>query len=377
MVDFTVTEITDTLNLYCGLFFFVIIGLYWRRATFRQPYGHPPGTGWFYLLAAFFAVTSFFNGDFWGYQSLVSDYYRGIGGFHLEKVYEYIIELTVHNYLLFRIVVWGGATLLFYCITKIYKVNALQALFVTFLLYTTQYTYARATLAMAVYFLGYSMFSKYQVNHNTRGIILGIIIMVASQFFHNSMVVMVFLTVFYYIPINKRTLFPILIGLTVLGIFLDQFVFSFMDNLRGFGSSNLNARLEEMLEEGIGERNSVYRSVFGEILLIWQYVPFYLPFILISKIMIDKASMIESKPMMALFRITFSIVLLSTVILLFSSGSLTFFYRYLFMSFIPLSILAVYLFNNGFFSKKKFNTILWVCGGWSMYLFFNYILKIL
>lgn len=377
MIDFTVTRITNEFNLYCSLFFFIIIGLYWRRATIRRPYGQSHGTGWFYLLVAVFAVTSFFNGDFFGYQALVSSYYHGIEGFHLEKIYEYIIELTGQNYLLFRVVVWGGATILFYYITKIYKVNALQALFVMFLLYTIQYTYARATLAMAVYFLGFSIFSKYQAKHNAIGIILGIIIIVASLLFHNSMAVMIILTIFYFIPINKRTLYPIIIVLAFFSIFMDQFISTFIDNLLGLGSSSLDARLEEILEGGMGERDRGYRTIFGGILLIWQYVPFYLPFLIISKIMIDKESIIKSQLMTSLFRITFSVVLLSTGLLLFSSGSLTFFYRYLYMSFIPLSILTVFLFGEGFMSKKIFNTILWVCGGYNMFIFLGYILRVL
>ena len=78
---------------------------------------------------------------------------------------------------------------------------------------------------------------------------------------------------------------------------------------------------------------------------------------------------------MALFRITFSLVVLANAILLFSSGSLTNFYRILYMSFIPLSILVVYLYTNNYMSKSNYKSIVYIGGGWNIYMFFSMFLK--
>lgn len=368
MFDFTITEATKAGNIFCSLLFLVTIGIYWKRCThYPQPIC-PSRASLLFFLITLFAVTAWFQGDFFGYMSNVKSYYEGIQVFHLEEVYQYIIDITDQNYILFRIIVWGGALSCFVLAARNYKLDTTLSLFWMFLLFASVYSYARASLAMAVYFFGLSVFSKSSSNHKTIKMLLGMAIILTSYVFHKSMAVMILLTFFYFIPINKKTIWPIIIVIIAFGLFIDQYIDSFMQSLLYAGDDQLAEKVENAMEYS-KERNKIVASLFGLILMVWGYLPFYLTFIMISIHFLGNGGKNACPQMVKLFRVTFAIVTLSTAIMVFSTKSLTLFYRYLYMSFIPLSFLFVYMLSNGCFKQSIYKAVLYVCGGYNIYFF--------
>ena len=372
MFVFELSGTTARGNFYCALLFFLIVLIYWKRCT--SPAGlaiKAEGGGLLSFLVVFFAVTACYTGDFFGYQSLVDSYLPGMDSFHLEKVYEYIITYTKCSYPLFRIVVWGGAVLCFVLTAKLLKVNLTVSLFIMFLLFTTPFCYARASLAMAIFFFGLSLWMHGRRNKKIHIVLLGIAILLCSYLFHKSILVLIILTASCFLPINKKTILPILIIIGLLGFAVDNMVDSFLDLALGLGDDQLTEKIEYGREMFEG-RQDIKATLFGWIFLLWQYIPFYLTFIIVSIEMLKKER--QASIMADIYRITFAIIMLATLLLVFGSHSYTYFYRYLFMSYIPLSILTVYLYTNGYMSKSKYSTIIYVCGGYNLCYFLTYLL---
>ena len=373
MFDFSITTITPAGNLYCGLLFFSIIFIYWNRCVVGGPikFSHANGAFPLFCLIALFAITAWYVGDFFGYQRNVQSYYQGIQSFHLEKIYEYIIELTHQNYVLFRVVVWGGALICYTRIVSNYRVNTTMALFVLSILFITPFSYARATLAMAVYFLGVSYLSRWQDCRKIIYVLLGVSLVLGSYLFHKSMLVILLLTILYVVPINKKTVVPIFLIVSIFGYAIDFMMNSFQQMLLDIGDAQLVEKITDR-NYSLDNRESVSASLFGWIYIIYEYVSFYLTFILVSIIFFKNKTI---PPQIAgLYRIAFGIVIMATAILLFSSGSSIFFYRYLFMSFIPLSIITVYLLTNGYMPNKYYKMIIYMGGGYNILMFGGYIL---
>lgn len=367
MFDFPFVESSSSLILHSSVFFLFIIGLYWYSCVQKVSFYKTKGTVPLLFLIIAFAVTAWYTGDFWGYQGIVKSYRPDPSFISLEVLYGFIIEVSNNNYLFFRIVVWGSAAVLYLLIAKIFKVNTLLSLFVMFILYVTVFSYARATLAMAIYFLGFTIFTKGIELNKKINIIFGLAILVSSYFYHSSMAVMIILAVFYFVPISKKSIILIIILAVLIGSTINQLTDSFMGYMLGFDDARISEKMGSYLNKE--EREVVDRSLFGIIGLIWEYIPFYLTFLIISRIMFKEDQSKLPKSIVGLYRISFIVVLLSTALLVFTSKSYILFYRYLYMSFIPLSILTVFMFTKGYMSKRQYKTIIYAGGGWNIFYF--------
>lgn len=372
MLDFTISEIPSYGFLYCGLLFFTILGIYWRSCVLNPSIKKRPFA--IIVLFGLFATTWWVNTDFFGYMTLVKSYYPGIGGYHMEKVYEYIIQFTNNNYLFFRVFVWGGAILCFALATKVYKVDTTLSMFIMFLLYTNIFSYARVSLAMAVFYFGLSVLSSSLEKKRIVFLFLGLAIIASSYLFHKSMIIMIMLTGFYFVPISRKSIVPIVALILVVGVASDLIMNNLMIQLSDLGDEQLVEKMERN-NEVLAGRKQISASVFGWILLVWEYLTFYIPFLIISKIMLNKSNNIESRSMVGLYRLTFFVISFSTMMLIFGTQSFTYFYRFLYMSFIPLSILTAYLIANGYMSKSKYRIIIYLCGGYNIWTFFTYLFR--
>lgn len=370
MIDFTITDYTRWGNIYCSIFFFLIYLIYWKKCT--SPIGSVKisayNTLWLFLLIAVFSITSFYNGDFFHYMMNVKTFYPGMPSFHLEKIYEYIIIITHNNYLLFRTVIWTSALFIYVLTLRQYKINTLCGMYVMFILFVTIFCYARVSLAMSILFYGIAIFSNTERSSGKLKSI-GLVIILSSYFFHKSMIITILLSLFYYIPINSISIIPILISFIVFGLSYDNITQSFIGLLTGSLDEQLDEKLNYLSDNAM-ERKQIKATFFGWIMEIWRYGSFYYTAFVIFITIIRKETLsVISREMIGLFRITMAIILFATTLLVFSSQSLTFFYRYLYMSFIPLSILTVYLYHNGILAHKSFKKILFVGSGYYLSVF--------
>ena len=79
---------------------------------------------------------------------------------NFEELYEWLIIAVNNNYLLWRIVIWGGGLIVFkWVVVKRLEINVVYAFFILFV-FCKPYNYARASIAFVVYVFGVSFFLK-------------------------------------------------------------------------------------------------------------------------------------------------------------------------------------------------------------------------
>ena len=356
-----------------GILFIITVILFWK--TLYKPELPSPKMSMKYclllILVFLFVLTPAYANDFYGYMILVKTYESGLENFHLEKIYEYIIIFVKNNYLFFRVIVWGGALLIYIVLVDLYKLCPIKGLFFLFLLFIPIFAYARATLAMSCYYLGLSIFLL-----KPKGIMkyCGLVILLFSYAFHKSMLLMITLVPFCFSPLTKKSLILYLSFAVLIGLGIDNYINEFLFSLSNSEDTQLSDKVTYLVENST-RRESSNRNLFGWASVIWSYMVFYYPFYVVSKIIIGKHSPYIPQHINRLYRLTFMVVLLSTMMLIFSDHSLTYFYRYLYMSMIPLSVLCIFLVQNSIMSLRDFRKILYICGTYNIYTFFFYIFR--
>ena len=300
------------------------------------------------------------DGDFFRLMPVIQDYNFTIGAYNYgEAVYGIIAFYTNCNYLLFRLIVWGGAFLIFCITAKRFNVDVYRSSIYLFACFPVIFCYARVTLCMAIYFLGLSYFCK-PLKKKYIGYALGILLFYASTFFHNTSYVMLLLTLAIWAPINKKTLFLFLVLMPIIiriaqSAFLDLASMSDSFENEGFADRiNRNADAENV-SNGLTLSNP---GVFLHTVL--QYVSFYVPLYYVAKtILKNDYTRVYDMGYIKLFKSMMSFLLLSTVFLFFQQGSFVMYYRVLYMSMIPLCLLVVYLFNNNYMKASDYRKCLW------------------
>ena len=152
MIDFSWTQATlPTVTL--SLFLYVCFVLcFFRYTRSRVTLNNSISLG-LWLYAFVLVVYVCVDNDWYHYQQIISDYdFSSRARNHGEKVYGVIARLVDRNYLLFRIIVWGGALLITTLTFKRFKINLNNAVYFIIAAFLLKFSYARATLAMHVIF---------------------------------------------------------------------------------------------------------------------------------------------------------------------------------------------------------------------------------
>ena len=139
-----------------------------------------------WVFAIFFVLYAIFyciNDDYFSYRDWI--YGRNFNFWGKEQFYAYIILFcrSLHfdyPYELFRLIVWGGAVFLSYQTYRLYRRLPGLTLLLLFVFYAGTFCYARASLAMAVYFFGVALFLRRREKYLKT---LGIAIALSSYLF--------------------------------------------------------------------------------------------------------------------------------------------------------------------------------------------------
>lgn len=350
MFDFPFHEASVWTGLYCLLFYLIIVISNYRSGL-KFPYQIPISSSkrrWTIFFIGFFIVTHCSQGDFYHYQQGVYDYWKAKGdtwSFVSEEIYNDIILFVRGNYFLFRILVWGGAFTLFCLIAKRMKVPVFYATVLLIATHSLIFAYARATLAMAVYFFGLSFLCR-PLKIKTISYVIGILLIMFSMEFHTSSIIMIIMTLMLFIPVKKWSLLLILIILPLfIGIFKDYFFL--------IALSDSNEVMSEKMQM-YAERETI-GGIAYPIIQALEYASFYLPTILTTIVLFTKNRYKKcSKEIFRFYKVTIGIVLSTIVFALMGDAFFTFVYRTLFMSMIPLTIIITYLYRNKLMNKKYF-----------------------
>ena len=371
MLDFTITETSFGLNLYCLVIFLFMVVSYHKTSLYGNTYSvveHRYYTSWSFLFFFFVASLTFFvNADFFHYMEMVKDY-EFDGKNHGEEIYGTIIYWLDKNYFLFRVCVWGGALWLLIKTFTQYAIDKALGLYIVLLLFFIIFSYSRATLAMAMFFYGFSLLTSSQESKNVYSllghILFGVLFMGLSYLFHHSIIVLIVMSFFLWIPVNRVSfIFYVLFYLIILLLFetlvSDLFLSNFIMEENEYVSERVNSYLSKEYDE---------YNLLGAIQSIYGYSIFYLSMIIITKYFLFQSHVSYPKFYRLLYKLTLLIfVLATTLFLVFDLEQNVFFYRILYMSFIPITILLAYLYQNNILSKNKMIFILLWGGGYMMW----------
>lgn len=326
------------------IYFIFLILLYWKRYTsINRNRESKSFLGFFVLLFLLFA---FDGGDYYNYYNAIKDGYLE----NLEAVYHHILRIVNNNYILFRLIVWGGALFFFKSAIKRYGLDYQRSLFFLFAVFISIYDYARASLAMGIFFYGLS----FLLLPNTRKVIsymFGMSLMILSVFFHNSMIVALAATSILLVPINFFTIFFILALFILLSPYFAGLLQSFV------GAELFSEALNDKVSGYSVQEYDNYFSIYEWIRRYIEYGTFFITYLIVaSKVYFSN---IEFPPyIIAISKITLALLLISIGVLFIPNLTFVLFYRFLFITMIPIVILFCYCEQNGIVSNKTYKFVI-------------------
>jgi len=268
-----------------------------------------------------------------------------------EKLYVYVILFCRHlsfdyPYEVFRLIVWGEAVFVVYQTFRLYKGLLLPglSLLLLFVFYAGVFSYARASLAIAVYFMGIAIF----LLHDRKALkLLGLGIALSSFYFHREMLIGIVVLPCLFIPFERKKYSFVSVILLLIAIIAISFVSSnleFLDQM--FDNDDISTKMEEINEKGQG--------AFRLSTLI-KYLNFFYPFYLITKYCWKKKN---PHSIVGMYRITYGILMASVAFMVEFGSRSVYTYRIMYISMIPLTLLIGYGYSYGYFTKKQFLIIM-------------------
>ncbi len=306
------------------------------------------------ILPFFIVYTLFFciNPDYFSYRDwmdkpLFMDWDR-------EQFYFYLILFCRwlpinYPFELFRLIIWGGALLLVLYTARMYRKLLMPVLVLIFLFvfFSDRFCYARASLAMAVFFTGVSIFfwgKKRWVK------MCGLVLAICSYFFHHELIVGIGLLPSILFPFEKKeTIYYslILLAIAIAAITYINSNLGLMESV--FGNDDMAQKIDHF--------NNREQAVFRVSTFV-VYLNIFYPFALITRFFYQKKHL--PKPIIGIYRITFAIILVSIAFFIVSGPRSVYTYRVLWIAIIPVSILIAYCYKKKGFKSYEIAIMLFL-----------------
>ena len=353
MISFIPLELTRNMLLFISIYFWVVVLLFWHsnisqydRKSRVQPL--------LMFLVFIHLLFAFEGGDYFNYYEAVVSHNMDA----TENFYRILADFVGYNYLVFRIVVWGGAFLFFQLTSYRFKLSVVKSTFLLYVMFFSIFDYARASLGMAVYFFGLSYLCMPIKKKRLLSFLFGASIIVSSVIVHRSMAIAVLATGMIFIPISKKTL----VAITLLFV-MSAPLFNYLFNNFLMGNAFADQEINDIIASYAGHDFEGGFSVFEWVRRIVEYTTFFLTFILLSFKMFDKRleSDIRHQAMFKLYKVTLGLLMLAISTQMIGVQSFIIFYRYLYMSMIPLVLLFGYARERHLISHRAFRFIISLC----------------
>lgn len=248
--------------------------------------------------------------------TLFSVYYRPIGGDfwfsyeefqkgdslqieHMENIYVWLKKNLNYNYLLWRLIVWGSASIFIVTSFKKIKIDSSLAIvvFLTFALVQCFY-YLRNSLAFSILYFGVVLYTTRTKRNNLLSWTIIIFIIAISWYFHKSMPLYIILSIIaMFIPLRKGYILGSIIIFPLLYYGVYGISESFLSSdiwMTDYGLRYLEAE------------NSLYINWRGYVMLMIKYIPY----IYISIVYLKSFTRSE-KTQKTFFLITYMLIYLS------------------------------------------------------------------
>lgn len=362
MIDFPIMPDVASKSswILSGFMYFCILAGYrsWATCPPANP-NHYSRKNWFVFLVFIYCLFAFYCGDWAHLQTIVkesvgSEYREGFG---VEEIYHYLANILNGNYLIFRSIVWGAGLLCMVEAFKKSKLDPYRCLYFLFGIYITAFAYSRAGVALAFFYCGFVFLFKDREERSVKITLLGLALLITSTFLHRSMLVLVALTPMVLIPIKKKTSLLIFAGVIVLAFMWNSLFSGVMGNL--MNSEEYMHRIE--LYEGMSG-SAAFSFDLNGFFFLWYKAIVHLPFwycIINIYRLVNKGEVpfnIET-----IFRFSILLYIFAIMMLLMYGSASAFYYRYEGMLYIPISIMANYLFQNNHIKARTYSNVFWIC----------------
>lgn len=356
MFDYPFEEKTILSALSCVLMYICILYTNYHRGVFPNfsftDIGKRFKKSQIIIIGLFIIVYSV-GGDFFHFYETIKNYDFTPGAYNYgEPIYGILAKLTNRNYLLVRIIVWGGAYILYCKTAQNFGIPVYQAAVILFICYPLTFCYARVTAGMACYFYGLSVIITAKKEFRFIRVLLGVFFILISNLFHNSVIILVLMTPIIFIPFSKRNILIILISLPILVIIAKYYFNSILTSITNYDEGIRAGKLDVYTE---APDNGEIKGIGVLLIETLSYLSFYIPiFVLLWNLFKHKNTKIMAKSAVFITRYLFGIVLASTIFFAFSMSASVLFYRVLYMSMIPICLLICISYNEQLISIKAY-----------------------
>lgn len=287
-----------------------------------------------WILILIFCLFDKCGGDYFHYQEQVHDLYIYTGiGTGLEKVYVWLVEQIGYSYFLFRLAVWGSALICYRLLMRYLDYSGLDAVWIFLLVLLVNFSYARVSLGLAIFFNGYIRL----INPKKKiDIFIGLIFLVASCFFHKTIVILLLLSCFSWVKLNKYLVTFLFILFPILVFIMNRYVGDLVLMLEA-GTASAHYLNQDAEAQGLASKLQDFLRFAPIAVFLFMFAKEYF-----------NAEMREQLPkyIKRLFVFVLVILYASSVLSFLNVGSNAISYRIRNMCLLPVTILLIYHIKN-------------------------------
>lgn len=208
-------------DLYQYIFCFVLMNLIFITTYLSREKNKIQRLSW--GLCWFFCIFAFWDTDYFTFQRL---YYYGLENFR-DPFYYYLSFISFNSYLIFRLIIWGGALLFYKLSCKRIGLSLNTSIFVFSIFFLLTFSYARASLGMSAYFYGLVL---YLTATNKKKVFIKVALMFLLSFFaHRSMALLILLTPIIKFRLSKKSMLLIVVLIPSIVIVFNNLFSSFVN----------------------------------------------------------------------------------------------------------------------------------------------------
>lgn len=336
MIDLsTLLQEEATQNQY--IINFVMMNIVFIVAYYNRNRSYPVQVTW--ILALIFCLYAFWDTDYFSFRY---SFYTSLEG-HRDPLYYYISLISFNSYTIFRLLIWGTALYLFKRTVDRFDISYNVAAYIFTIFFLLTFSYARASLGMAMYFYGLSFLIKPNQENRFWSIVWGLIFVGCSYYGHRSLMALILLTPLAFVKLNKKSF----ITIVVIGAMLSGLAATLLSDL-------ISGTLILSDDFGAaGEAAEQYANIEVEKVYNWKFTlmrnlrfwSFYVAMAYIAwKIAFSRDSKLISDEIKRLATICLGILIFAISFMALPSwGAEIIGYRYLYMLGIPICIIVSYL----------------------------------
>ena len=337
-------------TLFWGIYVAVFVYAVWKILLSAPKYKE--NKAFVALFGIFFALYAVFycvNPDYFRYREWLD--VASVDYWVKEKFYFYLV-LFCHRlpfdypFEVFRLIVWGGGILISYNTFRLYRGLLLPdlTLLLLFVCYAGIFCYARASMAMAVYFFGIAISLRH---HRIIPKLIGIGIAISSCLLHREMLIGIALLPCLLFPFEKKSFSFLSIIILLATIVVISYFASNLPLLdQMFDNNDLSSKIEEMNNKGLGKMR---------LSTLIKYLNFFYPFYLLTKVFWRKKI---PDSLIGMYRITYGILMTSIAFMVVFGLRSVYSYRVMYITMIPLALLINYGYCQGYIKKRQMMIVL-------------------